>query len=93
MGRSYPSESPKRRTPRPLHHKIHLGNDVWTYKVSAMNVKIRWPDCSQDRVVTLEDILGMSPDEIERAQWKKNNYANVTPGIVRDYIKDHLISS
>jgi hypothetical protein len=75
---------------RPFLRKIHFGDDeVWTYRVTSMFVLIREPDPTKLHRVSLMDLTGMWPHDIERGMWKKW-WKGIGPGQIRTHIELHL---
>jgi hypothetical protein len=85
-------EKTKHKPPlKPLHRKIHIDRNVWTYKIlgTGSRIRIRTPENNVTYLVPATDVLNTTWDNIERAHWK--HYLSITPGDVKDYILRHLV--
>lgn len=80
----------RQRQHRPYKRKVHFPNgEVWSYRIGFSMCSIRSPDHRQTHKVTLTQITGMLPDDIERGVWK-GWWKGVGPQQVKDYIEKHL---
>ena len=86
-------ERKKKRLPKPLQRKIHIGASIWTYSVRKNYVQIRTPDLNQTYKIDFPILTGLSWNEIERSHWKKTNGANITPSMIKKCILKILIRS
>lgn len=75
--------------PRSFKRRVHFGNEEWAYKVGGMWVVVLAPDRKTTYRVRLEEVTGMSWDDIEKGRWK-GWWQGVGPQEVRDYIERHL---
>lgn len=67
------------------YRNIHIGTEVWRYHIGRQYVVIRGP--KGERINTTQGaLLGVSPDELERAEWKQAWRPPVTPGLIRERI-------
>jgi len=75
---------------QPFRRKLHFSKDeVWTYRIGGYWVLIRTPDLKTTFRIDLGEITGMTPDEMERAEWK-GWWRGVRPQEIKDYIAYHL---
>jgi len=65
--------------------KIHLNNEIWTYRVGKQHTVIFSPS-GQKFLVDHSQMTGMNWDDIERAQWK-GYWTGITPSHVKEYIQ------
>ena len=77
---------------KPFGRQIHLGDAVWTYRIAGDEVvQIRNPELTKTFRALMSSVAGITPMEIERARWKRTDSANVTPAMVKNYIKKHFV--
>jgi len=82
----------KKRKPRPvfLKRKLHIGNEVWTYKMGHRHVVIRHPDGLKSSIANKSQVTGLSWDTIERGEWKRTSDAHVYPRQIKKWIENNL---
>jgi hypothetical protein len=68
--------------------QIHLGAEVWKYRMSGDCAIVISP-CGKRTNVRIVDLLGITWDDVERARWKQTSNANVHPSDVKAYIELH----
>lgn len=67
------------------YRNIHLGADVWRYHIGRHHVVVRGP--RGERFDTTQSaLLDVTPDELDRARWKRAWRPPVTPALIRDHI-------
>ena len=67
--------------------KLKLPNGEYEYYIGSGSAVIKAPSGIK-KVVSLSDIKGLTPDDIERGRWKKNSDGMIRPGEVRKYIEE-----
>ena len=78
------------RRKEPFRRRLHFSEEeVWTYRIGGHLVLIRTPDLETTFHVPLTQITGMTPDDLERGEWK-GWWKGVGPQEVKDYIQHHL---
>lgn len=56
----------------------------WRYKIGSTYVEIRAKDDSTRFLPSIADVMGMTPSDVERAQWKRT--IRVTPSDIAGWI-------
>lgn len=79
----------KKKPPKPYKRRVHIGEQVWTFRVTRHCIQIANPDCSHKWKVDLTDFTGMTWDDLERAKWKET-FPKIGPGDIKEYIEEHL---
>ena len=74
----------KQKTLKPYRRLLHINNEVWTYEITRKSVCICSPDLKSRAFPNYADITGMSPNDVERGNWKR--WLHITPALVKDYI-------
>ena len=64
--------------------KLHIDNEVWTWKPSLYTIVVRDPN-RKSYIVEVHELFGVSPDEIERAKRKGCGY-KITPSMIKEHI-------
>lgn len=80
----------QRRSPRPLKRLIHIGDQVWSYRISGLAVIIRWPDNLTHTRVLLDEFTGLSWNSLERMEWKGNG-VQIGPFDVKKHIQEKIL--
>jgi hypothetical protein len=68
--------------------KLHIGEDIWTWRFSGHSVLIRSPERKKHHTYVYE-LQGVSPAGTERDAWKGN--LHVTPREVKEYIRVKIL--
>lgn len=71
--------------------KIHLGKDVWEYKIGKSNIVIFSPT-REKTVISYTDVPGWDEwfeSEVEKEPWTYLSF-EVTPGKIKAYIEQNL---
>ena len=94
--RGLPVKRPKGNPPKkPARNRgrrtLHIGGDVWTYDIKNGNV-VAWSPSGRRHYVAQHDLLGVSPNVVERARWKRTRGCIVTPAIVKDFISQNWLA-
>lgn len=71
--------------------KIHFPDQVWKWRATKSRLLLENPDCDRFKI-RLEDFFGVTPDTLERARWKQTRCCEVTPGKVKEFIVENLLS-
>ena len=72
--------------------KIHLGDDIWEYKIGKSNVVIFSPN-KEKTVISYTDVPGWDKwfeEEMEKPSWTYEDF-QVTPGKIKTYIELNLL--
>ncbi|HUU89177.1 MAG TPA: hypothetical protein VMX17_15695 [Candidatus Glassbacteria bacterium] len=81
-------QTPK-KLPKPFKRKIHFeSTEIWSYQIHHGGIRIQSPG-GKTYKITMEDFTGWSPDELERAAWKKY-WPKIGPQVIKNYINEHL---
>ena len=68
--------------------KLHIGEEVWTWRFSGGTVLIRNAERKQWRVADY-DLLCCTPNDTERDAWKRN--LHIMPRYVKEYIRTKIL--
>ena len=67
---------------------LHIGDEVWSWRVGRTHVVIRNPE-RKSFIVDFSKLTGMSWQDVERGLWK--NWLHITPQMVKDHIVAFLL--
>ncbi len=80
----------RKRPSRHFKRKVHFGPDeIWSYRIGQMMVKIRTPKGTTTTTVLLSTLTGMSEEDLERGLWKKT-WRGVGPQEIKNYIAKYI---
>lgn len=65
--------------------KLVIGTDVWRWRVGKSNVVAKNEATGETRHISFSRLTGVSPDDIERAQWKGTPF-HIMPGQVTRWL-------
>lgn len=65
--------------------KLHIGDQVYGYKIGRSGIKIRYPDGGR-RYIKHEEFMGVTPDTLERAL-HKDYWPQIGPGDVKAFLE------
>jgi len=66
---------------------ITVGGRTWRYRVGKYYCVAKAEDTGEGRKISLADLTGMTPADVERGQWKR--WFHVTPKQVADWLSRH----
>lgn len=69
--------------------KLTIGTEEWLYRINENATMVRSPGGKTSRV-THDVLLGCTPDEVERMQWK-GSWVQIGPAMIVEYIQDHHV--
>lgn len=78
---------------RPLHRKLHIGDEVWSYRFGKHAVVVRSPDLKVTTSIHFQELLGLDAYGYERLLWKNPHLCQVTPSMIKDYILEHVLAT
>lgn len=64
---------------------ITVDGTDWKWRVGRSTIVAQSP--SKKVHIKIHNLLGVTPDTVERAKWKKTNNCNVTPSLIANWLK------
>lgn len=84
-----PNRDRKPKAGKPLSRKIHLGDKVWSYRITGMFILVRNPENTETTKISLSEFTGLSWDVLERRDYKSDGTA-IAPRHIKAFIENGL---
>lgn len=84
---------------RPYHRKLHIGGEEWSWRVAGFDIYVRSPDGNRTLHFNSFELHGTTQDEwyasFSEDAWEMAEYyggcnPEITPGLVKKFVEEHL---